>query len=43
MEQADRVELLLEAITVITEVAAGPGKLMGHLKYSQINGIKLST
>lgn len=42
-EQADRVELLLEAITVITEVAAGPGKLMGHLKYSQINGIKLST
>lgn len=38
-EQADRVELLLEAITIITEVATGPGKLMGHLKYSQINGI----
>lgn len=42
-EQADRVELLLEAITIITEVATGPGKLMGHLKYSQINGIQLST
>lgn len=42
-EQADRVELLLEAITIITEVAAGPGKLMGHLNYSQINGIQLST